>query len=176
MNTHPKTPHILKKLRKSVSNSREDTVLNKRKLKLCVLAPPLKQGFGSMASDYFSRTWVKSASLMLSSLLLKVDSVLHQSYLQQLSRDSNKTRLTRPLVCKLCKVQSSIVTCILAAPLSAQPYCRVRTTPTPYPPPPPHPVKSLNSWEGTKNLEEAFSISLEMSKLHGRLWVFYDLL
>lgn len=73
--SHPKTPYILKKLGKPVSNSMEDTVLNKRKLKLCVLAPPLKQGFGSMASDYFSRTQVKSASLVLSSLLLKVDSV-----------------------------------------------------------------------------------------------------
>lgn len=38
----------------------------------------------------------------------------HQSYLQQLSWDSNKTRLSRPLACELCKVQSSIVTRILA--------------------------------------------------------------
>lgn len=140
-----------------------------------MLAPPLKQGFGSMASDYFSRTWVKSASPMLSSLLLKVDSVLHQSYLQQLSRDSNKTRLTRPLACKLCKVQSSIVTCILAAR-----HCLPNPTGGSEPPPRPtyrpNPVKSPNSWDGTRNLEEAFSISLEMSKLHGRLWVFYDLL
>lgn len=58
----------------SVRNNMEDTVLNKWKLKLCVLRPPLKQGFWRMASDCFSRTlgiWVKSTS----SLLLKMDSV-----------------------------------------------------------------------------------------------------
>lgn len=130
-----------------------------------------------MASDYFSRTQVKSASLMLSSLLLKVDSVLHQPYLQQLSRDSKPNKAHPPTGVQA--PQSTVFYCDMypgGTPLSAQPHCRVRTTPTPYPPPPPHPVKSLNSWDGTKNLEEAFSISLEMSKLHGRLWLFYDLL
>lgn len=137
--SHPKTPHILKKLGKPVNNSMEDTVFNKRKLKLCVLAPPLKQGFGSMTSDYFSRTQVKSASSMLSSLLLKVDSVFISPIYSSFPGTQNKTRLTRPLVCKLRKVQSSIVTCILAA-RHCLPNPTVGSEPPPRPTHPHHPI------------------------------------
>lgn len=172
--SHPKTPHILKKLGKLVSCQQQH---GRYRLKLCVGTPIKariwKYGFWLFLQN-LGQKYITNAVFVAIESGFRFTSVLITAAFPGLKQ--NKAHLPTGLQA----LQNTVFYCGMypgSTPLSVQPYCRVRTTPTPYLSPLPPPlVKSPNSWDGTKNLEEAFSISLEMSKLHGRLWVFYDLL